>query len=108
MHENPSVTIQNPRSRFRRRIHGAYQIPLLREKSRAASAKISPRLEATAEQEVMHAFGHLDLLIQKQPLTPQRALKLRLKVRLTNTPRCIQSSVTWQLKKAIMRQSQRV
>lgn len=34
--------------------------------------------EATAEQEVMHAFGHLDLLYPKALMTPARALQIAI------------------------------
>lgn len=38
----------------------------------------------TADQEVMHAFGHLDLLYPKAQLPPPSRWKSRLKARLTN------------------------
>jgi len=34
--------------------------------------------EATADQEVMHAFGHLDLLYPKSSLTPAKALQIAI------------------------------
>lgn len=34
--------------------------------------------EETADQEVMHAFGHLDLLYPKATLTPARALQIAI------------------------------
>ena len=34
--------------------------------------------EATAEQEVMHAFGHLDLLYPKATMTPAKALQIAI------------------------------
>lgn len=34
--------------------------------------------EATADQEVMHAFGHLDLLYPKAQMTPARALQIAI------------------------------
>lgn len=34
--------------------------------------------EATADQEVMHAFGHLDLLYPKATMTPARALQIAI------------------------------
>ena len=34
--------------------------------------------EATAEQEVMHAFGHLDLLYPANTMTPARALEIAI------------------------------
>jgi rubrerythrin len=34
--------------------------------------------EATADQELMHAFGHLDLLYPKADMTPARALEIAI------------------------------
>jgi rubrerythrin len=34
--------------------------------------------ETTADQEVMHAFGHLDLLYPKATLTPAKALQIAI------------------------------
>ena len=34
--------------------------------------------EATADQEVMHAFGHLDLLYPKASMTPAKALQIAI------------------------------
>ena len=34
--------------------------------------------EATADQEVMHAFGHLDLLYPASSITPQRAFEIAI------------------------------
>lgn len=34
--------------------------------------------EATADQEVMHAFGHLDLLYPKATMTPAKALQIAI------------------------------
>ena len=34
--------------------------------------------EATADQEVMHAFGHLDLLFPKATMTPDKALQFAI------------------------------
>lgn len=34
--------------------------------------------EATADQEIMHAFGHLDLLYPKADMTPARALEIAI------------------------------
>ena len=34
--------------------------------------------EATADQEIMHAFGHLDLLYPKANLTPAKALQIAI------------------------------
>jgi len=34
--------------------------------------------EATADQEIMHAFGHLDLLYPKATMTPAKALQIAI------------------------------
>jgi rubrerythrin len=47
--------------------------------ARAAGDEATARVfEETAAQEVMHAFGHLDLLYPKGELTPQRALQIAI------------------------------
>jgi rubrerythrin len=52
-----------------------YFAKLAREAGADEVAKI---FEETAEQEVMHAFGHLDLLYPKAKLTPARALEIAI------------------------------
>jgi rubrerythrin len=49
--------------------------------------------EATADQEVMHAFGHLDLLYPASSITPQRALEIAIEGEPTNTQKCTQTFV---------------
>ena len=45
--------------------------------ARAAGDEETAKIfEATAEQEVMHAFGHLDLLYPANTMTPARALEI--------------------------------
>jgi rubrerythrin len=47
--------------------------------ARAAGDEQTARtFEATADQEVMHAFGHLDLLYPKAEMTPARALQIAI------------------------------
>ena len=47
--------------------------------ARAAGAEdVAQIFEATAEQEVMHAFGHLDLLYPKAKMTPAKALEIAI------------------------------
>ena len=40
--------------------------------------EIAKLFEETAEQEVLHAFGHLDLLFPRERTTPARALELAI------------------------------
>jgi rubrerythrin len=47
--------------------------------SRAAGDEETAKIfEATADQEVMHAFGHLDLLYPASTITPERALEIAI------------------------------
>lgn len=41
-------------------------------------AETARTFEATADQEVMHAFGHLDLLYPKASMTPAKALQIAI------------------------------
>ena len=52
-----------------------YFAKLCREMGDEASART---FEATADQEVAHAFGHLDLLYPKSTMTPARALQIAI------------------------------
>jgi len=44
----------------------------------AGAHDVAKAFEDTAEQEVMHAFGHLDLLYPKAQLTPAKALEIAI------------------------------
>jgi rubrerythrin len=47
--------------------------------ARAAGAiEVAEAFEATADQEVQHAFGHLDLLYPKEKMTPARSLEIAI------------------------------
>jgi rubrerythrin len=74
-----SVTIQNLEAAFAgesmAHIKYRYFAKLAREAGADDVAKI---FEETAEQEVMHAFGHLDLLYPKAKLTPSKALEIAI------------------------------
>lgn len=76
---SPSVTIQNLESAFAgesmAHIKYRYFAKLAREMGDEATAKI---FEDTADQEVMHAFGHLDLLYPKAKMTPAKALAIAI------------------------------
>jgi rubrerythrin len=52
-----------------------YFAKLAREMGDEATART---FEETADQEVMHAFGHLDLLYPKATMTPARALQIAI------------------------------
>lgn len=78
--QNPeSVTIQNLEAAFAgesmAHIKYRYFAKIAREMGDEATAKI---FEDTAAQEVMHAFGHLDLLYPKAQLTPAKALEIAI------------------------------
>lgn len=74
-----SVTIQNLESAFAgesmAHIKYRYFARIAREAGDEVTAAI---FETTADQEVQHAFGHLDLLYPKANLTPARALELAI------------------------------
>ena len=76
---SPSVTIQNIEAAFAgesmAHIKYRYFAKLAREAGDEATAQI---FEATADQEVQHAFGHLDLLYPKAELTPAKALEIAI------------------------------
>ena len=72
-------TIQNLESAFAgesmAHIKYRYFAKLARAVGDEETAKI---FEATADQEVMHAFGHLDLLYPASTITPTRALEIAI------------------------------
>jgi len=74
-----SVTIQNLEAAFAgeamAHIKYRYFATLARE---AGAEDVARAFEETAEQEVMHAFGHLDLLYPKAKLTPAKALEIAI------------------------------
>ncbi|WP_395825218.1 rubrerythrin family protein [Collimonas sp.] len=76
---NKSVTIANLEAAFAgesmAHIRYRYFAKLAREAGADDVAKI---FEDTAEQEVMHAFGHLDLLYPKAQLTPAKSLEIAI------------------------------
>jgi len=74
-----SVTIQNLEAAFAgesmAHIKYRYFAKIAREAGALEVAKI---FEETADQEVMHAFGHLDLLYPKAHMTPAKALAIAI------------------------------
>jgi rubrerythrin len=74
-----SVTIENLEAAFAgesmAHIKYRYFAKLAHE---AGAHDIAKTFEETADQEVMHAFGHLDLLYPKAQLTPSKALEIAI------------------------------
>ncbi|AMO98738.1 rubrerythrin family protein [Collimonas arenae] len=74
-----SITIENLEAAFAgesmAHIKYRYFAKLAREAGADDVAKI---FEDTADQEVMHAFGHLDLLYPKTQLTPAKSLEIAI------------------------------
>ncbi len=79
VHNPASVTIQNLEAAFAgesmAHIKYRYFARLCRATGDEATAAV---FEATAEQELQHAFGHADLLFPKANLTPAKALELAI------------------------------
>lgn len=77
--KHPSVTVQNLEAAFAgesmAHIKYRYFAKLARE---AGAIEVAEAFEATADQEVAHAFGHLDLLYPKAKLTPAKALEIAI------------------------------
>lgn len=77
--QHPSITITNLEAAFAgesmAHIKYRYFAKLAREAGAEDVAKV---FEETAAQEVLHAFGHLDLLYPKAQLTPAKALQLAI------------------------------
>ncbi|MDO9219188.1 MAG: rubrerythrin family protein [Lacisediminimonas sp.] len=76
---NKSITIENLESAFAgesmAHIKYRYFAKLARE---AGAEDVARAFEATADQEVMHAFGHLDLLYPKAAMTPAKSLEIAI------------------------------
>jgi rubrerythrin len=74
-----SITIQNLEAAFAGEAMAHIKYRYLAKLARAAGAEdIAAIFEATADQEVMHAFGHLDLLYPKAQMTPAKALEIAI------------------------------
>jgi rubrerythrin len=78
-HDPASVTIHNLEAAFAgesmAHIKYRYFARLARE---AGDEETARTFEETANQEVAHAFGHLDLLYPKADMTPARALQIAI------------------------------
>jgi rubrerythrin len=74
-----SVTIANLEAAFAGESMAHIKYRYFAKLARAAGAiDVAEAFEATAEQEVAHAFGHLDLLYPKDKLTPARSLEIAI------------------------------
>jgi rubrerythrin len=79
MSQTQSVTIQNLEAAFAGESMAHIKYRYFAKLARAAGAiEVAEAFEATADQEVAHAFGHLDLLYPKDKLTPARALEIAI------------------------------
>ena len=78
-HNPQSVTVQNLEAAFAgesmAHVKYRYFARICREMGDAATAEV---FEATAEQELLHAFGHADLLFPRARMTPARALQFAI------------------------------
>ncbi|MDB5769278.1 MAG: Rubrerythrin [Collimonas fungivorans] len=74
-----SVTIENLEAAFAGESMAHIKYRYFAKLAREAGADDVARIfEETADQEVMHAFGHLDLLYPKAQLTPAKSLEIAI------------------------------
>lgn len=79
MADQNSVTIHNLEAAFAGESMAHIKYRYFAKLARAAGAEdVAKIFEATADQEVMHAFGHLDLLYPKAKMTPAKALEIAI------------------------------
>ena len=79
MSKPESITIKNLEAAFAGESMANIKYRYFARIARAAGDEETARtFEATADQEVQHAFGHLDLLYPKDQLTPARALEIAI------------------------------
>jgi rubrerythrin len=77
MSQTQSATIQNLESAFAGESMAHIKYRYFARLCRAAGDEASARIfEETADQEVQHAFGHLDLLFPAAEMTPARCLEM--------------------------------
>ena len=78
-HSPGSVTIQNLEAAFAGESMAHIKYRYFAKLCRAAGDEsTAAAFEATAEQEILHAFGHADLLFPKANVTPAKALQLAI------------------------------
>ena len=74
-----SVTVKNIEAAFAGESMAHIKYRYFARIARAAGDEATARVfEQTADQEVQHAFGHLDLLYPKSEMTPARALQMAI------------------------------
>jgi len=74
-----SITIKNLEAAFAGESMAHIKYRYFAKLARAAGDEATARVfEETADQEVQHAFGHLDLLYPKTDLSPVRALEIAI------------------------------
>ena len=74
-----SVTIENLEAAFAGESMAHIKYRYFAKLARAAGEiVVAEAFEATADQEVQHAFGHLDLLYPKDKMTPARSLEIAI------------------------------
>jgi rubrerythrin len=79
MSKPESVTVKNIESAFAGESMAHIKYRYFARLARAAGDEATARIfEETADQEVQHAFGHLDLLYPKDQLTPAKALEIAI------------------------------
>ncbi|MFC7517171.1 rubrerythrin family protein [Herbaspirillum sp. GCM10030257] len=77
--QQDSVTVKNIEAAFAGESMAHIKYRYFAKLAREAGADDVARIfEETADQEVMHAFGHLDLLYPKAKLTPAKALEIAI------------------------------
>jgi rubrerythrin len=79
MKDSPSVTIKNLEAAFAGESMAHIKYRYFARICRAAGDEASARVfEETADQEVQHAFGHLDLLFPAAAMNPARCLEMAI------------------------------
>ena len=79
MSKMESVTIKNIEAAFAGESMAHIKYRYFARIARAAGDEVTAQVfEQTADQEVQHAFGHLDLLYPKSEMTPARALQMAI------------------------------
>ncbi|MBE0614977.1 MAG: rubrerythrin [Burkholderiales bacterium] len=74
-----SVTIKNLEAAFAGESMAHIKYRYFAKRAREAGDEATARIfEETADQEVQHAFGHLDLLYPKAELSPARSLEIAI------------------------------
>lgn len=74
-----SITIHNLEAAFGGESMAHIKYRFFAKRSREAGAEdVAKIFEETADQEIQHAFGHLDLLYPKDQLTPAKCLEIAI------------------------------